>query len=76
MRAALLERLRSDEGRALLAQIAEHASAHLQAVPLATVLREVDSLPRAEVEAFMPALVAHTNAWRYFHGSNAPVANW
>ncbi|MCA9532689.1 MAG: hypothetical protein KC593_03385 [Myxococcales bacterium] len=62
VRAALLERLRSDEGRELLAQIAAHASAHLQAVPLASVLREVDSLPRAEVEAFMPALLAHNVA--------------
>ncbi|MCA9577913.1 MAG: hypothetical protein R3B40_19665 [Polyangiales bacterium] len=62
VRAALIERLRSDEGRALVAQIAEHASAHLRGVLLADVLREVDSLPRAEVEAFVPALLAHNVA--------------
>jgi hypothetical protein len=59
MRNALVERLRSDEGKALLSQIRAHASKHLLAVPLATVLREVDGLPRADIEAFVPALVTH-----------------
>lgn len=59
MREALVERLRSDEGKALLSQIRAHASKHLLAVPLATVLSEVNTLPRADIEAFVPALVTH-----------------
>ena len=53
VRAALMERLASDEGQDLMRQIRAHASKHLLAVPLATVLREVDGLPRADIEALV-----------------------
>ncbi len=62
VRAALLERLASDEGKDLMRRIRAHASKHLLAVPLATVLREVDGLPRADIEALVPSIVAHNVA--------------
>lgn len=58
LRDALVERLRSEEGRALAKQIRAQAFGRLFDTEVTALMRDVESLPRAELEALVGPVVA------------------
>lgn len=61
-REALGERLRSDEGRELVAAIRDQATEHVLSTRLSALQIDADSLPVEQVVELAPAIVAHARA--------------
>ncbi len=59
IRRALLDRIRSQEGRELLRQIVEQAVAHVLDTPLAEMNKDVESLPWDDIWALVPPITEH-----------------
>lgn len=56
---ALRDRLRSEEGQAIIAQIKLGVLEHVLRVPLAELQRDADALPIAPIFELSPAVIAH-----------------
>jgi hypothetical protein len=67
-RAALEERLASDEGRALVARMASGALDHVLATKLEAMQVDLDALPVDDVFALVPELVAYAARTAYVQG--------
>ncbi len=59
VRKAIVERLRSDEGRELASAIVLQALNHVLDTPLAELNRDTEALPWDEIWALVPAIVEH-----------------
>ena len=59
VRRALVDRVRSDEGRALLTEIVEQAVSHVLETPISAMNEDVDALPWDDLWALVPPTVEH-----------------
>jgi hypothetical protein len=59
IRRAFVDRIKSEEGRALLAQIVEQAVAHVLRTPIAELNRDAEELPWDDLWALVPPVVEH-----------------
>lgn len=59
VRRALVERVRSEEGRVLLTQIVEQAVSHVLGTPISEMNRDVAELPWDDLWALVPPTVEH-----------------
>lgn len=59
IRRALIDRIRSAEGRDLLRQIVEQAVAHVLDTPLAEMNKDAESLPWDDIWALVPPIAEH-----------------
>lgn len=62
IRRALIDRVRSEEGRALLTQIVEQAVAHVLETPIAELNRDAEELPWDDLWALVPPIVEHNRS--------------
>jgi hypothetical protein len=62
MREAMKERLESEEGRALVRAIGEHAAARLAAVQTSELVALLDALPREPLEELVISVALHNSA--------------